>query len=389
MSEKFAVKRLSKADLTFFEWHYRNPELWEGARTNQKAINLDHIPFVDPMYPGAPDFVEQVAADPAGKGDRSYSVEIAIYGPGDRSLNNGTRSISWSDKNWRLNGLVGNPESDPERYDELRAGDLAVFAFDGEPAPDRAAIVFLRHGDPHDDALHSSLNGLLTPTRSMVQLSREELAHAIADAGGAVGHGIHDLLDGAHAGVATDVAETGAPTPDPGTHVTKTGVYLGREAARDDLTGVKAQNDADGQLGEAFVNDELARRKADGLIQEFDWVSERIPASPWDFVKRSPSGEEERLDVKATRGKFSNVIYLSLNEIKGILASESYEIWRVYEMDDATGTAKLRISTDVRAFAEEIFDALAALPAGIGVGSFSFNPALLLFGDEQLITRET
>src|SRR6185295_12316424 len=108
------------------------------------------------------------------------------------------------------------------------------------------------------------LHAALAPPGSMVMQTRDQLDAAVDEADGTLGHSIHDLLAGTHSGVATDVAETGAPTPEPSAHITTTAVYLGREAAHDDLVALKAQNDADGRLGERFVNGVLEQQAAMG-----------------------------------------------------------------------------------------------------------------------------
>ncbi len=69
MQQKLAVKTLTYADLTFFEWHFR---LVDGNK--QKAIRLNADVFVDRLYP----FLPIVAKRTNGK----FPVELSVYGPG-------------------------------------------------------------------------------------------------------------------------------------------------------------------------------------------------------------------------------------------------------------------------------------------------------------------
>ena len=50
MGLKLALKRLSRSDLTFFEWQFRHVNAG-----NQKSINLNKIILIDKFYPSLPD----------------------------------------------------------------------------------------------------------------------------------------------------------------------------------------------------------------------------------------------------------------------------------------------------------------------------------------------
>ncbi len=47
---KFALKRLTASDLTFFVWHFKNRNAG-----NQKAINLNADVFVGKLFPSLPE----------------------------------------------------------------------------------------------------------------------------------------------------------------------------------------------------------------------------------------------------------------------------------------------------------------------------------------------
>ena len=57
---------------------------------------------------------------------------------------------------------------------------------------------------------------------------------------------------------------------------------------------------------------------------------------------------------------------------------ERYDIYRVFEMDEATG--KPCVAEDVRDWASAIIDVLNELPDGVTVDSISVPPSSLPFG---------
>lgn len=146
---RFAVKRLTKTDLTFFEPQY----LRQNRRSGQKSINLNRDPFVDRLYP---DFPELIAEH-----DGELEVPLRIAGPGagypelrvTRKISKGTGY-----KNYRLNGEnVPNPEGSDDRFDRLEIGDVAVFAFEGAGQPTRVRLFILSAAEPEDAAVLKAL----------------------------------------------------------------------------------------------------------------------------------------------------------------------------------------------------------------------------------------
>lgn len=131
---RFAVKKLSRSDLTFFE-----PQFRIQNAGNQKSINLNRDVFVDQLFPAFPEVLTQAGGQ--------LPVRLLIDGPGlghdridvRRKLAKGT-----SYKNYRLNGeFVRNPEEEGSRFNALAEGDLAVLAFDGAGAPDLIRLFVL------------------------------------------------------------------------------------------------------------------------------------------------------------------------------------------------------------------------------------------------------
>jgi hypothetical protein len=138
---QFAVKRLTMSDLTLFARQYRKSQEAARARgqggSKQKGINMNADVFVDIVFPLA-----------RGNGEkRRFLIPVSFYGPGLRSepqtVTRKVISAGGGAKNWRLNGeLVPDPESDPERYENLRPGDLAVFGLEGEAVPTAMTLAF-------------------------------------------------------------------------------------------------------------------------------------------------------------------------------------------------------------------------------------------------------
>ena len=148
MSEKLALKRLTASDLTFFEWHFKNRNAG-----NQKAINLNADVFAGRLYPA----VEAVARQSQNK----LGVDLWIGGPGAASPHNYQRKIikGAAYKNWRLDGeVVYNPETDPERFNGLRPGDLALLGFDGDLVPNTMHLVLVAKSAPEDSELFTRLD---------------------------------------------------------------------------------------------------------------------------------------------------------------------------------------------------------------------------------------
>jgi hypothetical protein len=140
MFGKYAVKRLTASDLTFFFWHFK----YKNAG-NQKAINLNADVFVNQLYPQLPD----MALSRGGK----FPLDLFLYGPGLKGEYNLQRKIiKWgSYKNWRLDGeYVTNPLEDDTRFNVLTPGDLAVVMFAGDMIPTSAKIVCLSDNVPED-----------------------------------------------------------------------------------------------------------------------------------------------------------------------------------------------------------------------------------------------
>ena len=129
---QFAVKKLTRSDLTFFEHQFRRQNAG-----NQKSINLNADVFVDLIFP----YARTVAAGQP----HQFPVKLQIFGPGMRATPDvKTRKViaaGGRQKNWRLNGeFVPDPAEDRLRYHGLEAGDLVVFAFEESRQIGRAHV---------------------------------------------------------------------------------------------------------------------------------------------------------------------------------------------------------------------------------------------------------
>lgn len=164
---KFAIKRLTRSDLTFFESKFRT--IRAG---NQKAINLNRDVFEKALFPAA-----AVAAQDV---DFKLPVTVDIFGPDGAPQYRLARHITKGTtyKNWRLNGaFVPDPDDQPQRFDGMAEGDIAVLGFEGEPVPSRVALILVTPSGA-DASLHAKLLeevGGSTARRAMLVVSTERL----------------------------------------------------------------------------------------------------------------------------------------------------------------------------------------------------------------------
>lgn len=131
MNGKTAIKRLSRSDLTLFEWHFRR--IRAG---NQKSINLNADIFVHEFYP---------ALATIGH-DEPIRLSLLVHGPGKKGPLSLTRKIikAESYKNWRLDGeMIHIDQDDPDRFSMLQPGDLAILRFEGEPVPEQIDLYLI------------------------------------------------------------------------------------------------------------------------------------------------------------------------------------------------------------------------------------------------------
>ena len=358
MQRKLAIKRLSASDLTLFEWQFRNHNAG-----NQKSINLNADVFIAQLFPSLP----EASADTNGR----IPLDLYIYGPGHAGAHNLQRKILKGSayKNWRLNGeFITNPENEPARYNALQPGDLAVFDFQGRVLPASAKMVLVSQAAVADRIVHDGLAALLGG-RSMVAVTLAQL-QPIADRLGDDTHPFHELTLDAELEDAALGGVRGATT--------LRRRQATRTLSREELQRARRVAEEVGRSGEEFVLQHLIHLKSTAAILDFTWTANTNAVSPYDFLVLMPNNQQIAIDVKSTSGEFERPIHISGAELIEMTAERRYDIYRVYELSDAS--AMLRISESVGTFAATVLASFDHLPAGVRVDGISVDLAALQFG---------
>jgi hypothetical protein len=356
MSRRFALKRLTASDLTFFQWHHDNQKV--GG--NQKAVNLNADVFEEQLYP---------RLEPG-----SYKVGLTLIGPGDVAPLTMTRKIlkNAAYKNWRLNGETVDKQQ--ERFAVLRPGDYALMVFEGDQKPEDLKIVFVAKGQQADCALHKAMGRFISESgrQSMKALSVADV-QAIAEEGNVVADHFlrvlvidNDLIDAANG---IDLA------------VQRFLTRVGRQARvdKETLQRARAQGEATGDLGESLVDIYLLANRDSGVLASYLWLARINAISPMDFEATDTNGVTESIEVKTTSGEFDRPFHVSLSELReAVTGSRTYRIYRVYGADSKG--ARLRVSNDLRPLARTILELFERLPAGVAPDGVTIAPSLLSFG---------
>lgn len=352
---RFAVKRLSRSDLTFFE-----PQFRVQNAGNQKSINLNRDVFVDQLFPAFP----EVLASAGGQ----LPVRLLIDGPGvgyDRIDVRRKLAKGSSYKNYRLNGeFVRNPEDEVGRFNGLAEGDIAVLAFDGAGAPDVIRLFVLSAAQAGDVAVKNALS--LSGSKTMSAISRDELASAIALA--PTDHPLQDLLlDPA------DVADLEAASEGDAAAAER---LLSKSARRritpEQLAAARRRAEETGFDGERLIRGWFEQGRPDVL--GWNWIAAKNAISPWDFELKTARGEV-RVEVRSTRSDHGTAMHVSMAELIAAAEETQYHLYRVSGLDEEGGS--LRVSEDVGAFARALIGTLEALPAGVRADGFTIDPATL------------
>ncbi len=356
MSRRFALKRLTASDLTFFQWHHDNQKL--GG--HQKAVNLNADVFEDLLYP---------RLEPG-----SYKVGLTLIGPGDVAPLTMTRKIlkNAAYKNWRLNGETVDKQQ--ERFAVLRPGDYALMVFEGDQKPDDLKIVFVAKGLSSEVSLHKMLGRYISETgrQSMRALSLADV-QAIAEEGGvAADHFLRVLV------VDDDLVDAASGID---SAVQRFLARVGRQARLDKetLQKARAQGEATGDLGESLVDIFLQANRESGLLTSYAWLARANAISPMDFEATDVNGVTESIEVKTTSGDFDRPFHVSLSELReAVTGGRTYRIYRVYGANSKG--AKLRVSNDLAPLARIILELFERLPAGVAPDGVTIAPNLMSFG---------
>ena len=353
MTEQLAMKRLTKSDLTFFEWHFKHHNAG-----NQKAINLNADIFRDRLFP----MVDVVARE---SNDR-LGIDLWIGGPAGADVTNLQRKIikGESYKNWRLDGeTIHDPEGEPGRFQILRPGDLVVFGFEGKLAPHTVTIILLAQTAMEDQGILDQLNGLLGGHK-MLKLQADQLQTACVRASVADSHPIRrlltdeDLLE-ASLGMWPSVERVLQRVREP--KVTLQDLRKGRESAEEI-----------GILGERLVARYLDDLRDSDEITDYEWTSNLNAIAPYDFhVCRD--GSWEKLEVKTTTGNFARNYYLPRSELfEMAYGDEPYGIGRIYRANDKR--PRMRLSSDLTVLGRAILHGCGALPSGVSLNGVTVVP---------------
>ncbi|MGH7041769.1 MAG: hypothetical protein ACREFY_06525, partial [Acetobacteraceae bacterium] len=239
MPDRIAIKRLTRSDCTLFEGVFRKI----GAG-NQKSINLNADVLTGQLYPS----LTSIAAAT----ENEITLVVAIYGPDGRGAHRLSRKIikNATYKNWRLDGeFVPGPPGEPDRYDDVTAGDLAVMIFKGDTAPTGMDLILISQTAPMDAALHAALTPLLG-NGSMIRVTPDDMAAVAAVAAVPVSHPF--LIAAADPEIDSaleDAAQSG---------FAGTGKLLqskgSRKISASDFAKAKAKAELTGQDGEGLIN---------------------------------------------------------------------------------------------------------------------------------------
>jgi hypothetical protein len=369
MPDRIAIKELTRSDLSFFQSHFQR-----YPNVRQKGINLNSDVFVNVLYPSLRAAGSEARAN--------IPVKITVLGPGASGPYTVNRPITparGKQKNWRLDGqFVPDPDREPGRFGELRPGDLAVAEFVGDPHP--AALTLIIISATADARLHARLAATIPGgRRTMIQVSRDDLATAVDEAGTPAAHPIRSIVrDPEFQGDLLDAARGDVRA------LRRLRQRRLRRVTAADLAAAQAVAERVGELGEVLANAHLQHLQKRLLVERFTWVSRTNVVSPWDFEFEIPNGESVRIEVKSTEGPFERPIHLSAAELEAAaMEGVSYQLWRIYELGEKG--AKLRVARDIREWARQIHAGLR-LPSGVRPDSFSIDPVSIPnWGDLETI----
>lgn len=354
MSRKMAIKRLSASDLTLFQWHFEH--LPAG---NQKAINLNADVFSEQLFPGlAPG---------------AYKVGLTLYGPGGAPPLSMTRKIlkNRAYKNWRLDGETIDKEQ--RRFSSLRAGDVALIAFEGEREPEDLRIHFFANALEEDRHAHAAFTSVMDAgSRTMRALTVEELA-SIIDVGQIQDDSpVRSLL------IDEDLIDVTLGVDEARQRFAR---RSNRKVDRETLMTAKSLGEATGELGESLVDLYLQSQVRNGQIRSYEWTSRANAIAPMDFEIVDAEGHSVAVEVKSTVGSFDRAFHISLAEVREAASGDMpYKIFRVYGASQEG--ARLRVSEDFSKVAQSILSGLQSLPRGVSPDSVSVRPEILGFEPE-------
>jgi len=371
VANRLAIKKLTASDCTLFEAVFR--KINAG---NQKSINLNADVLTGELYPS----LDLVAA----ASEHGIPMHLSVYGPGAKGVHKLARKIikNATYKNWRLNGefILGPPE-DPNRYDDIKPGDLAILVFKGEPVPSAIDLVILSQSNADDAPIHAALEPRLS-RHSMISFSAGELATIASDLGIPEAHPVF---------IAATVPELEAALEDAAQGGLEGVRKLLKSKGKRKITGsdlAKAKEKADrvGREGEGLVNGYLMSLLDEGILSGVVWTSNDNAIAPYDFEITKKVDGKTLIDVKSTEGPFLNSLHISMAEIIEASECEDYRIYRVSDLNEDGGT--LTISRNIVPLAKKIKKIHEDnFPNGIRVDSFSLSPSVIDWDTPIVLVR--
>ncbi|MFD2574636.1 protein NO VEIN domain-containing protein [Spirosoma soli] len=376
---------MTHSDLTFFKRYFEDKNKNGVNPSNQKAINLTAKIFINKLYP----YLSR---------DKRYYLGLKIQGPGlatePQIL---ARKIIFKAKNWRLNGeFIHDPEkahSIPDRYENINPGDLAVLEFFDNPSgePDRINIILISQVLPTDRNIYQTLKGFVSERDSMALLPEEilidvidilpedhSLQSLVAD-----NDALELLAEGVDIGIGAAFIDSYSNEEPASSKKTvnvrkyrtsdfnKSAKPSQRRVSAEAFQTAKVNQEQNGKIGEELVEAYFSNNPS---IGSFEWSSKENAISPYDF-KRVDQEEGELIDVKATSRRFEEPFHLSINEVRqAACAPSTYHIYRVY---DVQGQPKMRISADIKSFAQGILTQVQSFQTGIIPDGFTLSAILL------------
>jgi hypothetical protein len=356
---KFAVKSLTRSDLTLFDVQFRRQNAG-----NQKAINLNRNVFVDLLFPNAPAMAN---------GPTKFPCELRLIGPRGisepRVVMRKVIAAGGTQKNWRLNGETVQADPDgtsPERYDNLSENDIALFAFEGTVLPSSITILLLSAGDELDDVLHSALQDLLGGKR-MRAVSEQQLQQVVDLSSDS--HPIRELLDPVLDNAAEDAA---LGSPNALEKLRQRGIARNSHEA---LAKAKANMERIGRDGEILVNAYLKGEVNAGRLVKAVWEAETNATHPFDFSVFRSETNVVPVEVKTTQGEHGRDLILSHGEAIFAANNPNVELWRVSRI--GAGTGEMRISRQLSTLARKLVKIAETVGEGIVPNAWTIPSAAM------------